>query len=127
MKSSKLILLACLLGGSAVAIGAFGAHGLKELLQASGRADTFETAVRYKMYHALVLLAMGIYRSENEMRRNLYHAAAWAFGIGILIFSGSLYVLCLTGITWLGAITPLGGLGLIAGWILLALSFMKGK
>ena len=106
-----------------VALGAFGAHALEEILEKSGRTDTFETAVRYQFYHAFALLATGLlYRKlpSKEVR--------WAgilFILGTLIFSGTLYVLCLTGISWLGAITPLGGLSLIGAWLALVVSVYK--
>nr|WP_071594878.1 DUF423 domain-containing protein [Pontibacter roseus] len=104
-------------------IGAFGAHALSSLLQASNRVDTFETAVKYQMYHTLALLAVGLllFRVEHPALQ----VAAWAFFIGILIFSGSLYTLCLTGITWLGAITPIGGTALIVGWAALFYAILK--
>ena len=104
-------------------IGAFGAHALAPMLQATNRTDTFETAVKYQMYHTLALLAVGLllFRVENPALQ----VAAWAFFIGILIFSGSLYTLCLTGITWLGAITPIGGLALIVGWGALFYAILK--
>ncbi|TXK45319.1 DUF423 domain-containing protein [Pontibacter qinzhouensis] len=95
-------------------IGAFGAHALAPMLQASGRTDTFETAVKYQMYHTFALLAVGLllFRVESPALQ----VAAWCFVLGILVFSGSLYTLCITGITWLGAITPIGGTLLIVGW-----------
>lgn len=120
--TAKLILqLAALLGGLGVAIGAFGAHGLRAMLEASGRFETFETAVRYQFYHALALLAVGVLLLVRPDLRQL-GTAAWLWVGGILIFSGSLYALCFTGITKLGAITPIGGLLLIAGWIVLLLA-----
>ncbi|SHL06743.1 DUF423 domain-containing protein [Hymenobacter psychrotolerans] len=120
--TAKLILqLAALLGGLGVAIGAFGAHGLRAMLEASGRFETFETAVRYQFYHALALLAVGVLLlARPELR--LLGTAAWLWVGGVLIFSGSLYALCFTGITKLGAITPIGGLLLIGGWIALLLA-----
>ncbi|MBB6610024.1 DUF423 domain-containing protein [Pontibacter sp. Tf4] len=104
-------------------IGAFGAHALAPMLNATNRTDTFETAVKYQMYHTLALLAVGLllFRVEHPALQ----VAAWAFFIGILIFSGSLYTLCLTGITWLGAITPLGGTALIVGWAALFYAVLK--
>ncbi len=107
-----------ILGGIAVAAGAFGAHGLKDMLVESGRLDTFETAVRYQMWHALALLLC----STLQQRGRRTAVAAWLFALGTVIFSGTLYALCLSGITWLGAITPIGGVLMIAGWIALALS-----
>ncbi|UYZ63591.1 DUF423 domain-containing protein [Hymenobacter weizhouensis] len=120
--TARLILqLAALLGGLSVGIGAFAAHGLRKMLEASGRVETFETAVRYQFYHALALLIIGVlYHVRPELRG--LGTTAWLWLGGVLIFSGSLYVLCLTGITKLGAITPIGGVLLIAGWITLLLA-----
>ncbi|MBO0938856.1 DUF423 domain-containing protein [Fibrella sp. HMF5335] len=111
-----------LLGLIGVAIGAFGAHGLRAKLTAAGRMDTFETAVKYQFYHALALVLVGILMQQLANNPDAVKYLGWSgygFLIGVLIFSGSLYVLCLTGVTWLGAITPLGGLFMIAGWALL--------
>ncbi|MBW3130954.1 DUF423 domain-containing protein [Hymenobacter profundi] len=120
--TARLILqLAALLGALGVSIGAFGAHGLRTMLEATGRFDTFETAVRYQFYHTLSLLAVGILLYVRPELRLLGTTAGLWLG-GILIFSGSLYVLCFTGIKWLGAVTPLGGLLFIAGWITLLLA-----
>ena len=124
--SARLILqIAALLGGLTVAIGAFGAHGLRAMLEASGRFDTFETAVRYQFYHTLALLAVGILAvARPELRGPIGTTAALWLGC-ILFFSGSLYLLCFTGITKLGAVAPIGGLLLIAGWIRLLLLVSK--
>ncbi|QNE38717.1 DUF423 domain-containing protein [Hymenobacter sp. NBH84] len=120
--TARLILqLAALLGALGVGIGAFGAHGLRAMLEATGRFDTFETAVRYQFYHTLSLLAVGVLLYVRPELRLLGTTAGLWLG-GILIFSGSLYVLCFTGIKWLGAVTPLGGLLFIAGWITLLLA-----
>jgi uncharacterized membrane protein YgdD (TMEM256/DUF423 family) len=100
-----------LIGFCAVAAGAFGAHGLKAVITPS-RLETFEVAVRYQMYHALALLVAGLLDAR---------AAAWCFLVGTVIFSGSLYLLVLTEQRWLGAVTPVGGIVLLAGWALLAL------
>ncbi|UOQ52451.1 DUF423 domain-containing protein [Hymenobacter cellulosivorans] len=121
MTARLIIQLAALLGGLGVAIGAFGAHGLRKMLEASGRFDTFETAVRYQFYHALALLAVGILLALRPDLKGL-GTTAWLWLGGVLIFSGSLYTLCFTGITKLGAVAPLGGLLLIAGWISLLLA-----
>ncbi|WP_139920640.1 DUF423 domain-containing protein [Hymenobacter sp. DG01] len=121
MTARLIIQLAALLGGLGVGIGAFGAHGLRKMLEASGRFETFETAVRYQFYHALALLAVGILWHVKPELQSL-GTTAWLWLSGVLVFSGSLYVLCLTGITKLGAITPIGGVLLIAGWIVLLLA-----
>ena len=115
------------LGLLGVALGAFGAHALRASLTASGRLDTFETAVKYQFYHALALVLVGMLLhlfGSNPAIVRLLHWAGYSFLGGVLIFSGSLYVLCLTGVTWLGAITPIGGVALIAGWALLLWAFL---
>jgi uncharacterized membrane protein YgdD (TMEM256/DUF423 family) len=109
----------------AVAAGAFGAHGLRATLEASGRAATFETAVRYHVYHALALVAVGLL-GLHAGRSTALEVAGWSFLVGMLLFSGSLYGLSLSGPRWLGAITPLGGVAFIAGWIALALAARAG-
>ncbi len=114
------------LGLLGVALGAFGAHVLRSLLDQSGRAATFETAVKYQFYHALALVLVGLLlhvSGSNPAVVRLLNWSGYSFLGGVLIFSGSLYVLCFTGITWLGAITPLGGVALIAGWALLLWAF----
>ncbi|WP_347156954.1 DUF423 domain-containing protein [Pontibacter chitinilyticus] len=114
MTQKNILLIASLLGALSVVFGAFGAHALGPLLKASGRLDTYETAVKYQMYHTLALLAVGLLLFRVE--QPALQVAAWCFFLGILIFSGSLYTLCMTGITWLGAITPIGGALMIVGW-----------
>lgn len=124
MNTQQLFLfLGSLLSGLSVAIGAFGAHGLRKILEASQRMETFETGVKYQMYHALALLFIGLlmYKFDNP----LLSYAGYAFVFGIFVFSGSLYLLCLTGITKLGAITPIGGLGFLIGWGLICASILK--
>jgi uncharacterized membrane protein YgdD (TMEM256/DUF423 family) len=108
-----------LMGGIGVAIGAFGAHGLRGRLSPEMLA-VFETGVRYHMYHALALLATGVIMSRVDGRAVVI--AGWSFTTGIVLFSGSLYALALSGVTTLGAITPLGGLAFIIGWISLAVA-----
>jgi len=111
-----LLISGAILGGLGVGIGAFGAHALRPMLEASQRLDTFETAVKYQFYHAFALMITGLlaYRIESK----LLAYAGYSFLGGTLIFSGSLYILCLTGIRWLGAITPIGGVLMIIGWVL---------
>ena len=107
----------------AVALGAFGAHGLRSTLSAADMA-TFETAARYQMYHALGLLAVAwVY---TRWPGTLVAVAGWLFVAGILVFSGSLYTLVLTGQRWLGAVTPLGGLFFLVGWALIAWTAFRG-
>ena len=114
------VALGALFGGLAVAAGAFGAHGLKGRL-APDMLEVFETAARYQMYHALGLLAVAV----AVVRWPATALAGWCMVAGIVIFCGSLYVLSLSGIRWLGAITPIGGLAFIAGWLLLALAALR--
>src|SRR6478736_5973943 len=102
-----------------VGVGAFGAHALRGRLSPDMLA-IFETGVRYQMYHAIALLAVAAMMSRAEGRAVL--VAGWSFIVGILIFSGSLYALALTGVTMLGAITPIGGLAFLAGWVALAIA-----
>ncbi len=102
----------------AVALGAFGAHALKARL-APDMAAVWQTAVQYHAWHALALLAVGILMAQDPTRAGLAWAA-WLFAAGIVLFSGSLYALALTGVRGLGAITPLGGLAWLAGWAALA-------
>lgn len=113
-------MLGALSGGMAVALGAFGAHGLKARLAADLLA-TFETGVRYQMYHALALLAVA-WAITRWGGSGLPVAAGWLFVAGTVLFSFSLYALALTGVRWLGAITPLGGVAFVAGWLCLALA-----
>jgi uncharacterized membrane protein YgdD (TMEM256/DUF423 family) len=111
--------MGCTFGLSVVAAGAFGAHALRTRLPADLLA-VFETAARYQMYHALALLAAALLAARAPSRAA--SAAGWLFAAGIVVFSGSLYALALTGIRVLGAITPLGGLCFLAGWFALALA-----
>ena len=121
MKGKQIIQFAAISGMLAVGIGAFGAHGLKEILTETGRAETFEIAVKYHFYHSLALFLIGILALVKPTWNKLSSAAILMM-VGILVFSGSLYVLSLTGITWLGAVTPLGGVAFIVGWILVFLA-----
>lgn len=107
----------------AVMLGAFGAHGLKNRL-AVDMMEIFQTAVQYHFYHALGLLAVGIIALQLPDSSWL-KASGWSMLAGIVIFSGSLYLLSVTGIKWLGAITPIGGTAFIASWILLAVAVLK--
>ncbi|GIW07674.1 MAG: DUF423 domain-containing protein [Dehalococcoidia bacterium] len=101
------------LAGVAVAAGAFGAHALRNLLPAD-RLDVFETAVRYQMYHGLALLAVAWIADRRPSR--LVAVAGVAFALGIVLFSGSLAALALTGQRWLGAVAPFGGACFLLGW-----------
>ncbi|HRH33899.1 MAG TPA: DUF423 domain-containing protein [Catalimonadaceae bacterium] len=124
MLSSKTILIAgSLLGFLSVALGAFGAHAFKDFLSSTNRLGTYETAVHYQMSHSLALVLVGILYHIFPQQNFSWPAIFLA--VGILIFSGSLYLLCATGIKWLGAITPIGGLSFLAGWLLLAWKVYK--
>ena len=112
--------LGSLSGGLAVAFGAFGAHALRARLTPE-LLTTFETGVRYQMYHALALLALALAMTRVPAS-GLLNVAGWLFVIGTFLFSGSLYLLCFTKKRWLGAVTPFGGLAFIAGWICLAMA-----
>jgi uncharacterized membrane protein YgdD (TMEM256/DUF423 family) len=113
------VTVAALSGLIAVAAGAFGAHALRERLSPEYLA-VFETAARYQMYHALALIAAAW--ASTRWPGPVIQWSGWLFIIGTVLFSGSLYALALSGARWLGAITPLGGLAFMAGWLCLALS-----
>lgn len=123
MSAKLIIIIAGIFGALAVGLGAFGAHGLEATLTANGRLDTYETAVKYQFYHTLALLLTGILLMN--INHDYFIWASWSFIIGMVIFSGSLYILSLTNVTWLGAITPIGGLALIVGWVFLILGASK--
>ena len=108
----------------AVALGAFGAHALRTRLEPRD-LEIFETAVRYQMYHALGLI--GIAWLSTRLAGPLTGWAGWLMGAGTLVFSGSLYLLVLTGPRWLGAITPIGGVMLIAGWLLVVVAILRSS
>jgi uncharacterized membrane protein YgdD (TMEM256/DUF423 family) len=109
--------LGCASAFVAVALGAFGAHGLRAQL-VPDMLQVFEIGVRYQLYHALALLAVG--SAAGRLPGSTVAAAGWLFVAGTILFSGSLYALSLTGHRWLGAITPLGGVAFLAGWAALA-------
>lgn len=115
MNQRATLILGALMAGLGVAIGAFGAHGLKPVLLANARLDTFELAVKYQFYHAFALLTTGILMNFYSSRA--FRWASVLFLLGIMIFSGSLYVLSLSGLSILGAITPIGGVAFIGGWV----------
>lgn len=115
-------ILGCLFGLLGVAAGAFGAHALRDRLPADLLA-VYETAARYQLYHALALLAVAL--AAARWPGGGWGAAGWLFTAGIVIFSCSLYLLALTGSRWLGAVTPVGGLCLLAGWAMLAVTGWK--
>jgi uncharacterized membrane protein YgdD (TMEM256/DUF423 family) len=112
-----LYICAALAGFFGVALGAFAAHGLKTTL-APEMLSAFETGVRFQMYHAFALFAAAWGLARWQTRA--FAVAGWLFVAGIVIFSGSLYLMASTGMRWLGAVTPLGGLAFLAGWLCLA-------
>jgi uncharacterized membrane protein YgdD (TMEM256/DUF423 family) len=133
-------IVAAVFGGLAVGCGAFAAHGLDKVFTEKYAGQTrvvagetiplsrkflgdFQTGAEYQMYHALALLGVAAVAGQRPSRR--IHAAGWAFLVGIVLFSGSLYVLTLTGVTRWGAVTPIGGVGFLVGWGLLAAAVLK--
>lgn len=119
MDQKTALLTGILFGGLAVGIGAFGAHTLRAVLENNARTETFELAVRYQFYHAFAILFSGALMMHFPSRQ--LNRAAACFAGGIVIFSGSLYILSLSGVGMWGAVTPIGGILFIAGWILLFL------
>ncbi|HVD98233.1 MAG TPA: DUF423 domain-containing protein [Cytophagaceae bacterium] len=117
------LILGAFLGALSVMIGAFGAHALKNLLTANGRTDVFETAVKYQFYHSFALLITGMLMLKFQHK--FFEYAGISFISGVIIFSGSLYILCITNVKWWGAVTPIGGLCMVAGWLLMAFALMK--
>ncbi len=107
----------------AVALGAFGAHGLKSKLTTE-MLEIYDTAFKYHIIHAIGMILIGII-AHWIAHANLLNWSGWLLFIGILIFSGSLYILSITGMRWLGAVTPIGGLSFLAGWLLLAVFALR--
>lgn len=128
---NRSIIAGASLAAIAVILGAFGAHGLKDALGPENihQLQSYETGVRYQMYHAFAIILLGVFAKvfgENK----LLSGSLWLFISGIIFFSGSIYILStrsLTGLdwTWLGPITPIGGLCFIGGWVLLVISFLR--
>lgn len=124
MVMARLFLIAAsLLGALSVAGGAFGAHALKGQLTEAA-LNSFETGVRYQMYHAIALIPIALLIKQNP-DVSLFTTAGWCFIAGVVLFSGSLYGLSLAGIKALGPVTPLGGVAFIAGWLCLAIASAK--
>jgi len=120
---STFVLLAAVNGFLGVALGAFAAHGLATYFSDKPRLEAnFKTGVQYHFYHALALL--GVAWASSEWPSGFISAAGWLFLLGIILFSGSLYILSLTGKRWLGAITPLGGVAFLAGWVCLCIGVL---
>ena len=110
--------MACVSGALGVILGAFGAHGLEKKLETLGHLDTWETAVFYHFVHSIALLCLGLMKKPNRW-------SAYCFGLGILLFSGSLYILSVTDLKMLGMVAPIGGTSLIAGWVLMGQSEIR--
>lgn len=122
--SNLFLTLGSISGALAVMIGAFGAHGLKRKLTEEMLA-IYKTGVEYHFYHTFALLAVGLV--AMHYKSTLLTASGWTMAAGIVIFSGSLYALSISGIRVLGAITPIGGLCFIAGWVLFAVAVLKAQ
>jgi uncharacterized membrane protein YgdD (TMEM256/DUF423 family) len=120
MTAKTFIVVGAILGGLAVVLGAFGAHGLEDYLVEHEQAANYETAVRYQMYHALALVLVGLL-AERWPTKTL-HLAGWCFVAGVVLFCGALYGIALARISKLGMVAPVGGVLLIAGWVALATS-----
>lgn len=112
---SLWLLIGILLAATGVGIGAFGAHGLKDTLAATGRAENFETGVKYQMYHALALIAVALWAQRANPATSITGIGI-CFAAGIVIFSGSLYILAVTNVTKWGMVTPIGGVLFLVGW-----------
>lgn len=129
MNHRTVLLAAGILGATGVALGAYGAHALRAFLMERGMSVAWETAVRYHLWHAIALLPLGVWLRVDALGGE--RLARWAAGCwiaGVVVFSGSLYLLALGGPRWLGPVTPLGGLALVAGWLFVAVAaFTKKK
>ncbi len=117
------LLLGALSGFTGVALGAFAAHGLRGHLTDEMLA-IFEVGVRYQLYHAVALLVVAL--ALDRWPRGEFAVAGWCFVLGTVVFSGSLYALSLSGVRWLGAVTPIGGLAFLLGWLGIAWGSWKG-
>ncbi len=115
---------AAIFGFLSVALGAFGAHSLKNILDDYGKS-IYEKAVLYQMFHTMALFIVGVMQHFNK--ETSFSVAGWGFFAGIILFSGSLYLLATTGIRWLGAITPIGGVAFLFGWFWLVVSIIKAR
>ncbi len=123
MLSGKITAISAILGGFAVILGAFGAHALKETLTVNHSTNYWDKAVLYQLSHAIALLVVSQNVKHYGERWLRCIASVWLFGI--LLFSGSLYILAVSGPRWLGPVTPVGGLLLIAGWVFLAVASLR--
>ena len=126
MSDKFFIQAGALVGALAVALGAFGAHALKAMLEASNRTDTFETAVKYQFYHALGLVLVGVLLQNCTVAaERWYNWSGYAMLAGVVIFSGALYIICFAGIRAFGAVAPIGGTLMIIGWVCLFIAAGK--
>lgn len=142
MSSTRWLILGAVFGGLAVAFGAFAAHGIDKVFveKYSGQTrivagetvplarkflNDFKTGAEYQMYHSLALLAVGLMARQRPSR--LLQVAGTAFALGILLFSGSLYILTMTGVTKWGMVTPIGGVAFLVGWLCLAMAAATGS
>ncbi|AUS26604.1 DUF423 domain-containing protein [Paenibacillus polymyxa] len=119
-----LLLLGCIVMFLAVALGAFGAHALKKRLSAD-MMSIFQTGIQYQIAHGLGLLLLGVL-AGNIAHSSLIVTAGWVMLVGILLFSGSLYVLSVSGVKKLGAVTPIGGLAFLASWVIVIVAVIQG-
>jgi len=126
MPSTHFLRLAAILGTLAVILGAFGAHSLEQIISPES-LETFETGIRYHFYHTIMIALTGVLLQQQDKKS--WRIAAWLFASGIVLFSGSIYLLSIREIvnlgSWLGPITPIGGTLLIAGWISLLVGTFK--
>jgi uncharacterized membrane protein YgdD (TMEM256/DUF423 family) len=123
--SRTFIVIAAIIGFLGVALGAFGTHGLAATFEANGRADTFHTATQYQMYHALALLAVAWLESKSPNR--LLRWAGYLFITGVVLFSGSLYILSIFDVRIMGAVAPFGGAAFLGGWTLLGVAAWRSE
>ncbi len=120
---NRFLFLAAICALIGVGMGAFGAHGLKNILTPA-MLETYKTGVSYQMWHALGLGLIAVFKQHHQTEK-LLHWAGWLMFTGILLFSGSLYLLTLLNLKWLGMITPLGGVAFLIAWLLLAIFSAK--
>ena len=121
--NKPIIIIGSLLGAFSLTFGALGSHLLEPYLISIGKMDTYQTAVQYQFYHVFLILFIGIV--YNYSHKHIINYAFYACLLGVLLFSGSLYILCLTNQSMWGLLTPFGGLSLLISWVLLFLSFIK--
>ncbi|GAB5466031.1 MAG: DUF423 domain-containing protein [Candidatus Kapaibacteriales bacterium] len=128
MSPKQISVIGALFMAFSVGIGAFGAHGLSEILEVNGRIDTYATAMDYFFIHSFAILVIGLFglAKESDSQKSKFSQAVILFIIGIVLFSGSLIALSITNIGLFGAITPFGGLSFIAGWIMVAVKLGRG-